>query len=117
MLYASSSLSLACLEVLVHVKEPRLPIDYAFVRISFPGRLLGRISASGLIEPQACQKFGADWVRSGRKTVIRVPSAIIRREYNFLINPQHPTLSELTFSEPEPFHFDPRLLKLGPVPL
>ena len=36
MLYASSTLSLACLEILVHVKEPRLPTDYAWVRIEVP---------------------------------------------------------------------------------
>jgi len=35
-LYASTTLSLACLEILVHIKEPRLPVDYAWVSDETP---------------------------------------------------------------------------------
>lgn len=42
MLYASSTLSLACLEILVHIKEPRFPFDYRWVRIEIPAGLMDR---------------------------------------------------------------------------
>jgi RES domain-containing protein len=58
---------------------------------------------------------GSDWVLAGRRPAIKTPSVIIPTEKNFLINPEHPAFRDLSFSEPEPFRFDPRLLKLGPV--
>jgi hypothetical protein len=45
-----------------------------------------------------------------------VPSAVIRSEFNYLINPLHPRFGELVIGPPEPFRFDSRLQKIGPVP-
>ena len=42
MLYASGTLSLACLEILVHIKEPRLPFDYGWVKIEIPAGLIDK---------------------------------------------------------------------------
>jgi len=42
MLDASSTLSLACLEILVHVKKPRFPFDYRLVKIEIPAGLMDR---------------------------------------------------------------------------
>jgi len=39
-----------------------------------------------------------------------VPSVIIPREMNYLINPAHPQFEELIWREPQPFRFDPRLM-------
>lgn len=39
--YASSTLSLSCLEILVHIREPRLPADYVWVQIDIPAELIG----------------------------------------------------------------------------
>ena len=38
---ASSTLSLACLEILVH-KETRLPVDYGWVKIEIPAGLIDK---------------------------------------------------------------------------
>ena len=118
MLYASSTLSLACLEVLVHVKEPRLPVDYGWVRIELPARLLGKAGRG--CEPADedwCRQFGSDWIAAAPQPAVEVPSVIIPTESNILLNPLHPEFAKLAFSDPAPFRFDPRLLKLGPVPL
>ena len=117
MLYASSTLSLACLEILVH-KEPRLPVDYGWVKIEIPSGLIDRpFPVPGSDDEDLRRQRGSDWVRAGRRPVIKTPSVIIPTEKNFLINPKHKAFPELSFSEPEPFRFDPRLLKLGPTPM
>ena len=42
--------------------------------------------------------------------MLRVPSAIVPAESNFMINPSHPDFAELRISEPRAFDLDPRLL-------
>ena len=43
--------------------------------------------------------------------VLVVPSVLIPGESNYLINPGHPNFGKLRIGAPEPFEFDPRLLK------
>ncbi len=110
MLYAFSTLSLACLEILVHIKEPRFPFDYEWVKIEIPTGLIDRpFRPRGSDDDDSRRQLGSEWIRAGRRPVIKTPSVIIPIEKNFL--------RELSFSEPEPFHFDPRLLKLRPMPI
>jgi RES domain-containing protein len=45
--------------------------------------------------------------------VLAVPSAIIPREWNYLINPEHPDMKRIVVGKPEPFAFDPRLILAG----
>ena len=92
MLYASSTLSLACLEILVHIKEPRLPIDYGWVRFDIPEDIVADDSLNplDLNDEQACAETGTRWVASGRSAVVLVPSVIIPTEMNVLLNPTPP---------------------------
>jgi RES domain-containing protein len=118
MLYASGTLSLACLEVLVHIKEPRLPADYGWVRIEIPSGLVEEAStAINGDDENLCRRFGSEWIGAARKPAIEVPSVIVPNEKNVLLNPLHADFGALSFSSVEPFRFDPRLLKLGPSPV
>lgn len=56
------------------------------------------------------KKIGDVWLTEGRSAVLRVPSAIVPAENNYLINPEHPDFSKIQISRPERFVFDPRLL-------
>jgi RES domain-containing protein len=38
-----------------------------------------------------------------------VPSVIVPREWNYLLNPAHPDFGRLAVGEPEPFAFGERL--------
>jgi len=42
--------------------------------------------------------------------LVHVPSAVIKHEFNILINPSHPDMSHVTISHVEEFTFDERLL-------
>ena len=57
----------------------------------------------------ACQRIGGEWLRSGRSVVLKVPSAIIVNEWNYLLNPAHPDFLQITLLRAEPFAFDSRI--------
>jgi RES domain-containing protein len=113
MLYTAEHLSLACLEVLVHLDKGQLPRDYVWSR----SRLLNSPELLSMTMPpsvSACQTAGERWLRQGRKLAIRVPSVIISEAFNVLLNPSHTGYAALVWSEPRPFHFDPRLFASEP---
>jgi RES domain-containing protein len=70
-----------------------------------------RLPADWRAEPPstATQQLGLDWLRTAPSALLRVPSAVIPQEQNYLLNPLHPEASRLTPHAPEPFTFDPRL--------
>ena len=58
--------------------------------------------------------FGDIWVHDGRALALRVPSLVIRQEWNLLLNPDHPDMARVQVLRAEPFAFDPRLAPLAP---
>ena len=54
---------------------------------------------------------GDTWVWEGRSAILALPSVIIAKELNYLINPAHPGYKTITIGKREPFSFDPRLLE------
>jgi RES domain-containing protein len=117
-IYASTTLSLSCLEILVHIKEPRLPADYVWVRIDIPAELMGEpLAPSDPTDEVQCRLRGTEWARRQQSAAVEAPSVIIPIENNVLLNPAHPQLAGIAVSEPVRFRFDPRLFKLGPAAL
>ena len=117
MVYTSSTISLAVLEVLVHLQEANLLSSYSLISASFDDALVERLDHSMLpdgwrtyLAPSELQRIGDEWVRSQRSAVLEVPSVIVVRESNYLLNPTHPDFSSVVIGEPEPFTFDERLL-------
>jgi RES domain-containing protein len=41
--------------------------------------------------------------------VLKVPSTVVGKEFNYLINPVHPEFSKLSIGTPETIVFDPRI--------
>jgi RES domain-containing protein len=115
--YVAGSAALATLEILVHVSEPddlyRIP--YVLIPVDFEPDLVTEPVAlpEGWDEdppPVASAAIGDKWVEKQTSVVLKVPSAVIRSEFNYLINPLHPQFGELVIGAPEPFRFDSRLL-------
>jgi RES domain-containing protein len=116
MIYTASSQALAALEILVHADMESLKIDYVAINIKFDGSLLQQLTFESL--PQgwdstpavaATKDLGTRWANSLESAVLSVPSAVIKREVNYLINPLHPDFAKIKRSNPEVFVFDPRL--------
>jgi RES domain-containing protein len=116
-LYASSTLSLACLEILGHIKQPRLPVDYAYSRFDLAEEFIHDLDFINVNDEEACIELGTAWIEESMKPALRVPSVIISIEANILLNPKHADFHSLSVSEPFHFSFDPRLLNLSPISL
>jgi RES domain-containing protein len=113
MLYAAQTLSLACLEVLVHLDKRQLPQQYVWSETNLeqePAALqfsdIGRVSS--------CQLAGQSWIGAGTSLAAKVPSVIIPSESNILLNPNRAEYANLRWSDPQPFRFDPRLFTSEP---
>ncbi len=116
LIYCAESRSLAALEVLANIRDPKIhftqpwvtiPAEIAGDMIEKPGKLPENWQANRYsIETQ---RFGQDWVRTQRSVVLCVPSVIVTGEFNYLLNPAHPDFKRVKIGKPEPFSFDPRL--------
>lgn len=111
-MYTAQSLSLASLEVLVHAEDARVlaAMRWASIPVRFDESLVvapERIPRNWrrTPSPDATRKFGNDWLASGRSVVLRVPSAVTPREFNYLINPRHADFSKLKIGAAERFSF------------
>lgn len=116
--YTAASVSLASLEMLVHLQTAELLLAYVRRRVTFDHALVKRITEADLPAnwranpaPPESQRIGADWVAAAESAVLQVPSVVIPTESNFLLNPLHPDFKKLTFGKEEPFNFDLRFIK------
>ncbi|RYZ94836.1 MAG: RES domain-containing protein [Sphingobacteriaceae bacterium] len=116
MLYLASSRSLAVLEVLVHLPPLMIPDNYCAVEIDIPENNITAISAETLPPgwqdvsfTDATRKSGDTFIRHKEYLILRVPSAIVPAEYNYLVNPAHPDMEKVKVTKRQPFDFDKRL--------
>jgi RES domain-containing protein len=116
--YASSSLSLSALEVIVHAGGGRPARPFVSFQIEIPDDLpITQVPVGLLVDgwrstpgPVALADFGSAWVRTGETSVLRVPSAVTPTEWNYLLNPVHPDFKRIRTSPPVAYEFDRRIL-------
>ena len=113
--YTSGTLSLASLEFLAHFETGSDLPDLVSYRLVFDEKLVTRISKPPVDwrhtpSPSSTQLLGKTWCDNARSAVLRVPSAIIPSEDNFILNPAHPDFKAITIESPVPFSIDPRLI-------
>ncbi len=110
--YSSENLSLAVLEVIVHLELALedFPADYVKIAIEVPDALeLERIEKLPRTAART-REIGASWYDSGKSVGLLVPSVIVPEEHNVLLNPRHPQFESIKALPTKPFRFDPRLL-------
>jgi RES domain-containing protein len=118
MVYTAGHLSLAIIEILAHLKNEKLirekyvyfELDIDENLIKSPHRNTFPANWNEDPAPSSAQLFGGQWVASRETAVLQVPSAIVDIEYNYLLNPLHPSFKEIKISAAKKFEFDPRLL-------
>ena len=118
--YGSETLALAALEYLVHVDPLLAPGDLVAIEIDLPGDAgLGvRVESSQFPDadwqqypaPEWEAQLGDLWLAEGEFLWLAVPSVIVPREHNFLINPLHPRMRDVRVVSTRDFGFDKRLL-------
>jgi RES domain-containing protein len=118
MVYASSSLALAAIELFVHLEPNLQPDDLVSIAATLPaGEPAQRIEPDQLpagwwtddFEP--LRAVGDKWIREKSSLAVEVPSAALRVEWNVLVNPLHPAIAEIKVEEPQAFHFDARMFR------
>jgi RES domain-containing protein len=56
------------------------------------------------------RRFGATWAKKASTPVLRVPSAVTRGEFNYVLNPRHTDFAQLRIGKAVAFAFDRRTL-------
>ncbi len=114
-IYTSETRAHACLENLVHRNGYGMQSLYRILVIELPDELLQEeISEEHIPEgwndpmSEICRKIGSKWIREKRSCVLRVPSVIVPREFNVVINLRHAEFSRLKLIDTEVFQFDRR---------
>lgn len=115
MLYTSESLSLATLEIIANLSPDRLNRGFYCVGLNFPDHL--KIATVGSLPKNwSTFPYKPNTVALGNRFIhddglcLKVPSAIIPSEYNYLLDPTHRNFSEIKFIDTRPFILDKRLI-------
>jgi len=59
---------------------------------------------------EASRAIGAAWISVASAPLLKIPSMIIPKEHNYLLNPEHPDAAKIKIGEARPFRLDPRLV-------
>ena len=94
-LYTSESRSLAVLEVLAHTTKELMPPKYALLTLRIPSSLIKKLKKieslpkdwDSLQTNQKTQQIGRIEFEENNQLGIIVPSSIIRKEFNIILNP------------------------------
>jgi RES domain-containing protein len=118
--YMAESPAGAMLEVLVHLKDKddELPTTFSLLEIesledSGIRELLPLADVGWRDQPESTQRIGDVWLASRETPLARVPSAILPRTWNVLLNPEHPHASQIKVVAVIRERFDNRLFRFG----
>ncbi|MCB9234381.1 MAG: RES family NAD+ phosphorylase [Bacteroidia bacterium] len=118
-IYCAQSRALAMAEVVVHLTIATLPDDYQMIEIEIPNEIFIETLAESLLPLEwntfphslKSQKIGDEFIESRKFCVLKVPSAVVKGDYNFLINPFHKDFEKIKIVSAEDFPFDHRLFR------
>lgn len=117
--YAGSSRSLSTLELVVHRNAiaPNLKYRVMVISIAEEKNTIRHIDIKSLPNNwrtlaaySQLQKMGSDWYHEQESLILKVPSAVIPLEYNYLINTEHPDFkTNISLIRDEDYFWDNRL--------
>ncbi|MGY5957646.1 RES domain-containing protein [Kosakonia sp. BK9b] len=115
--YVASSISLAALEMLVHIHSDSMLRQYGLFSIEIPDKDIEFLDTQWLPAdwqeypaPLSTMDLGTAWLEANSSVALVVPSCVVPLENNAVLNPHHPGFSTLLKTVKEhPFVFDPRL--------
>lgn len=121
MLYTSLSRALTFAEISMHIPLGIVPKDYFLITIEIPDTTdilkltEADMPADWRSNPHSdsTQKIGDEFATKLKHLVLRVPSAVVPGDFNYLINPLHSMISEVAIAAVEPFEFDSRFAFRG----
>jgi RES domain-containing protein len=117
--YTANSRALAMAEVAVHMSLAALPKDFMMSTIEIPKEVkveeidIKKLPKGWNVFPQSftTQVLGDDFLRRNQHCVLKVPSAVVQGDFNYLINPYHKDFSKIRIVEKVDFPFDKRIFQ------
>lgn len=114
--YTSESRSLAVLEYTVNVNIDDIPRALSISTLKIPENNILELLIAELPgdwratpAPASTKDFGTQLLKKAEFAVIKVPSAVIPDEYNFLLNPFHNESSKFSIVDVQDFIYDVRI--------
>ncbi len=118
-IYTSNNRSLAALEFLVHTPMALAPENLSIVEINISGKVKRELISAKQLPlnwhdypaPEQLVNIGTNWIKSKTSLLLDIPSAVVDKEVNTLINLLHPDMKCVNIAKKEKFLFDSRLVK------
>ena len=116
--YLSESPALALLEVMANfdLAPDEFPANYQLLEVDCASVGVLSLGDDQLDEQWAetrptTQSIGSEWLASGVSALLKVPSAVVPRSWNYLLNPRHGDASHATIRSSSRHPFDQRLIR------
>jgi RES domain-containing protein len=116
MLYTSDSRALCVTEIAVHTPLGILPDNYKLITIEIPDNAILSLDLSSIpinwnVFPYVAdvRYLGDRFIKENNHLGLKVPSAVVQGDFNYLINPQHSEFHKIRILKIETFDFDRRL--------
>ncbi len=115
-IYTSESRALATTEYLVHVPIAMVPANLIMATLEVPAEASVKTIDVETLPPDWRQypapaslaTIGSQWAQRNQSLLLRVPSVVVRGDFNVLINPAHPEFSRIQIITVEPYELDKR---------
>jgi RES domain-containing protein len=118
-IYCAQNRALAMAEVLVHLPLAALPKDFVMLTITIPDDVSMEILDSNKLNidwnvfPCTFETplLGDDFINRNEACLLKVPSAVVKGDFNILINPYHVEFCKIKITDQIDFPFDKRIFK------
>ena len=115
--YTAENRALAMAEVVVHLSLATMPKDFMMLEINIPDDVkIKTIKNNDLplkwnVFPfhTNTQKIGDEFIQENKYCCIKIPSVVVKGEFNILINPNHKDFKKIKIVNSTDFIFDSRL--------
>ena len=117
-LYVSEHVSLAVLEMLVNTKfqDYAISLDLIIIQIPDTAQLteinINKIKKGWIEDFGYTAYIGDEFIKDKQSLLLKIPSAVITEEHNYLINPLHADFKKIKVLEIRSFKTDKRLFSI-----
>jgi RES domain-containing protein len=115
-IYSSESRALATLEYTVNVNIDLIPRALSITIFEVPDDSVLEIHESSLPgnwkeipAPSSTKDFGSKLLTAAMFLVLKLPSTVIPEEFNYIINPLHPNISQVKIIDVKDYVYDIRI--------
>jgi len=115
-IYTAESRALCTTEIAVHTPLGIVPSNYYLQSIKLPKAKIIEITINELEKDWrnfpheiSTKLIGDQFIAKNKYLILKVPSAVVQDEHNYLINPLHQEYAKVKLIKVEKFEFDKRL--------